>query len=177
VIPVDVWQWLARAFFVWLFGLSVVSKVRRPRSFAQGVADYGVPRRLVRILAPAVVGAETALVAGFLFIDGFAPWVGAFLILGVFSAAQAWSWARGAEHACHCFGADEAIGPMSIGRSLVLALLALATVALAPRPDALVGTLGSPIELLGLVVWAMLLAGLIARPHDAARIVRRATRN
>jgi hypothetical protein len=173
----DVGQWFARAFFVLLFGLSIESKVRRPRSFLDGVADYRiVPRRLVRFLAVAIVAAESTLVLGLALVGGPEPWIGAAFILAIFAVAQAWSWARGGRHGCHCFGADETIGPASIGRSLGLSFAALATLVLAPRLDPLAAMTGSLLELVGIGIAAGLLATFVSSPHDVARSLRQVIR-
>jgi hypothetical protein len=95
-----------------------------------------LPRPLLRVLAPAVLGAEAlvlaALVGGtavtVLRPDG-AAWLlpgllGATALLSAFTLAHALVLARGRRVACACFGRSSAVvGPVSVGRNGALSVL------------------------------------------------------
>lgn len=115
-----------RVFFAVLLAFSLTNKARRPLRFVAGVREYGLARgRRVPAVALLIGVAEAALVVSLAVVPGRVPWLATAALLSVFTAAQAWSIGRGREHACHCFGDDERVGPVSLLRSLVLGLAAL----------------------------------------------------
>lgn len=130
------WQLALRVFYASLFALSAMSKALHPTYFVAGVREYGLlPAQLVATGASVVVLTETVLPIVLVVVPGPLPWVATIAALSTFTLAQAWSVGRGREHACHCFGGDEPVGVRSLGRTLALALVALAAPVFAVRLD------------------------------------------
>ena len=94
----------ARVALAAAFALSAGTKLARPAAFAEGLADFGVPRSgVVARLLPLVEGALAAL----LVLVRQEPWP-AFLavaVLALFTGAVVANMASGRAAPCPCFGA------------------------------------------------------------------------
>jgi uncharacterized membrane protein YphA (DoxX/SURF4 family) len=166
-------QVLLRVFYASLLAMSTWTKVRHPRAFAAGIADYGlVPVALTAPAAWIVAGTEGVLGLALLTVDGPLPWIGTCLVLAAFSSAQVFNMGRGKSHACHCFGNSERIGTVSVTRALILTLISLAMVTVVSDQVALTSErIESPLTLV-----AVAAAGAIARLDAIVGRLRRAAR-
>ena len=110
--------------------LAGAEKLRAPRTFFEGVKQYGlVSPRLAPLVGSVLIGAE--LVIGLLLVAGLVPALaalGAILLFGVFAVALAVNLAQENTAPCHCFGASEVetISPVALVRALVLEVIAIA---------------------------------------------------
>lgn len=110
-----------------VFALSVVPKLRRPRSFARNVEEYRLlPRRASLAVAVPLIAVELALALALLAGTQTGPALLLVLaLLAVFLAAVAVNLRRGRRVACGCFGdRAEPISGRSVARLLVLAAAA-----------------------------------------------------
>lgn len=104
-------------------------KIRAPREFVRGVAQYGLlPQRATAPASAAVVAVEA--VTGALLLSTYAPVIAtmmASLVFTLFTAALAISLGRGINAPCYCFGANEAevISRWSLVRAALMAVLSL----------------------------------------------------
>jgi hypothetical protein len=126
----------AVTYFVFRTGLGAIcllagaEKLRAPRTFFEGVKQYGlVSPRLAPLVGSVLIGAE--LVIGLLLVAGLVPALaalGAILLFGVFAVALAVNLAQENTAPCHCFGASEVetISPVALVRALVLEVIAIA---------------------------------------------------
>ena len=126
----------AVTYFVFRTGLGAIcllagaEKLRAPRTFFEGVKQYGlVSPRLAPLVGSVLIGAE--LVIGLLLVAGLVPTLaalGAILLFGVFAVALAVNLAQENTAPCHCFGASEVetISPVALVRALVLEVIAIA---------------------------------------------------
>jgi uncharacterized membrane protein YphA (DoxX/SURF4 family) len=131
----------AVSYFVFRMGLGGVcllagiEKLRAPRAFFDGVAQYRLlPREFARATGIALIGAE--LLIGALLVSGLVATlaaVGAIALFAVFAAALAVSLARSNRAPCHCFGAsdEEKISPVALVRALALLGLAVSVLVFA----------------------------------------------
>jgi len=123
--------------------LAGVEKARAPRTFFEGVRQYGlVPARFGPVAGGALIAAELGL--GVLLLTGLVPALaalGAIVLFSIFAAALAVSLARSNTAPCHCFGASEVekISPVALVRALVLAGVAAAVLVFALGDTASIG--------------------------------------
>ncbi len=136
-----------------VFVLSSIGKLRDPKSFADGVADYQIlPASLAHVAAVLIIGLE-----GWLAITHVTGWQLAFSVpLGVgmlmsFAVAVGVNLGRGRALPCYCFGGHD--GETISGRTLArLLLLLLCEVFLLANPDSLTASLSVyPQERVGLL--------------------------
>lgn len=162
--PVDpLLAWLAAACLATLFAHAAVAKVGDPALFEQHLAAFGVPDRLLAVLARVLPAAE-ALAALLL----LTPWraagaaIAALLLLS-YAAAMAWPLARGRRPDCGCGGEPLPVSWALVLRNGLLAALALVAAApLQPRATSLADFL--------VVAAALLLATLLyAALHQVLR--------
>lgn len=118
-----------------VFLASTAGKIRRPITFAKGIAQYGIlPARLTFALGLALIPLEAFLALAHLtgWLLAVAVPVGIVLLL-IFTAAVTTSLVRGIYTPCYCFGAEggEAISLRSLGR---LALLMAGEISLMTQP-------------------------------------------
>ena len=95
---------VARVALAAAFTLSAGAKLARPAAFAEGLADFGVPRSgVVARLLPVVEGALAAL----LVLVPEEPWPAflAIAVLALFTGAVVANLASGRATPCPCFGA------------------------------------------------------------------------
>jgi hypothetical protein len=107
-----------------VFLASTVGKLRHPRSFARGVAEYGlVSRRLINAGSGLIIASEGWLAISHLtgyFLTISLP-IG-IVMLGTFGYAVNTNLQRGNVLPCHCFGGDgETISHRTVARLLLLA--------------------------------------------------------
>ena len=126
----------AVTYFVFRTGLGAIcllagaEKLRAPRTFFEGVKQYGlVSPRLAPLVGSVLIGAE--LVIGLLLVAGLVPALSALaaiVLFGVFAVALAVNLAHENTAPCHCFGASEVetISPVALVRALVLEVIAIA---------------------------------------------------
>jgi prepilin signal peptidase PulO-like enzyme (type II secretory pathway) len=105
-----------------------IAKVLDRESTRQGVAGFGVPRRLVAPAALALPVIEVAVAVALLDVStAVVGAIAAAVLLAAFMAAIAISLARGTQPDCQCFGRlhSATVGRRTLTRDAVLALLAL----------------------------------------------------
>lgn len=122
-------------FFVWLFAVAALHKMRSPEYYRRLMASYGNVAGVGTSLVLLVAFCELSVALLFLIpatrAAGFA--CGAMLLLA-YAAMMAWQYLRGhGDMACGCAGPESAltVGPALIIRNLVCAGLALPAMALA----------------------------------------------
>lgn len=118
-----------------VFAVAGIAKVLDRDSTRQGVAAFGVPRRLVTSAALALPVVEVAVAVSLLDAStAVAGAVAAALLLGAFMVGIAISLARGRQPDCRCFGRlhSAAVGRWTLARDAVLAVLAVAVAAAGP---------------------------------------------
>ena len=122
-------------FFVWLFAVAALHKMRSPLYYQRLIASYGnvacVGRLLVFLVAVCELSVALLVLLPTTRTAGFA---GGALLLLAYAALMAWQYLRGhSDLACGCAGPESAltVGPALIIRNLVCACLALPAMALA----------------------------------------------
>jgi peroxiredoxin len=115
-----------------VFALAAAGKLRAPGLTRDTLEDFGLPRRAAGPGAWVLPLAELAT-AGLLLFDATAVVgaIAALALLAAFSAAIAVNLARGRRPDCNCFGqvGSAPIGPATLARNAVLALLAVVVLA------------------------------------------------
>ena len=125
-------------FFVWLFAVAALHKMRSPAYYQRLIASYGNVARVGRLLVflvflVAVCELSVALLV-LLPTTRTAGFAGGAMLLLAYAAMMAWQYLRGhSDLACGCAGPESAltVGPALIIRNLVCACLALPAMALA----------------------------------------------
>ena len=95
----------ARFILAAVFAVAATAKLADRVGTREGIVGFGAPARTAGTLAVALPLAELT-VAGLLLpaSTAFYGALGAFVLLGIFSAAIAWNLVRGRAPDCHCFG-------------------------------------------------------------------------
>lgn len=117
--------WIARACIAALFAHAAVAKLVDRSLFEQHLAAYGVPHRVLPLLAWLLPVAEAAAALALL-----TPWRGlgaasAAALLGLYAAAMAWHRARGRRLDCGCGGEPLPLSWVLVARNAGLAAMAL----------------------------------------------------
>ena len=125
--------WLAlRVALAGTFLVAAAAKAFSVAGTRESLRGFGVPEPVVPVGAVALPALEVVLAAGLIAqpTATAAAW-GSVAVLLVFSAAFARVLRRGEEVSCNCFGSTstEPIGPSSLIRNAVLAVIALALAA------------------------------------------------
>jgi hypothetical protein len=138
-----------------VLALASISKLRSPRSAAEGLETFGFPKALRLPGTLALAAVEGALAVAVAAGSGAAAYAAAAL-LAAFAAALAVALRRGRRGApCACLGARSRVSGTGVARNLVLAA---ASAAVPSLPDGLPGTQGW--LAIGLVVAFALIAAL-----------------
>jgi hypothetical protein len=118
-----------------VFAVAGIAKVLDRDSTRQGVAGFGVPRRLVAPTALALPVIEVAVAVALLDVSSAVVGaVAAAVLLAAFMAGIAISLARGTQPDCRCFGRlnSATVGRRTLASDAVLAVLALVSAVAGP---------------------------------------------
>ena len=160
--------WIARACIAALFAHAAAAKLADRSLFEQHLAAYGVPHRLLPLLAWLLPVAEAGTALALL-----TPWysfgaAAAAALLGFYGAVMAWHRARGRRLDCGCGGEPLPLSWALVLRNLVLAALALA--AAAPMAARALGLADFLVIAAALVLGTLLHAALHQMLRHRARL-------
>lgn len=120
-------------FFVWLFAIAAIHKLRAPQYYQGLISSYtsaaGGSRLLISAVALCELSVALLLLVPALQLAGF---VGTVVLLLSYAAMMAWQYSRGrSDLQCGCAGPASTltVGPALIARNMVCASLAIVAIA------------------------------------------------